>query len=207
MFSDSVIRAVLTDVGNVVFPVHDDRCLRTLATCTGYDIEELNRMLRVGPHVSARVDSGYWKMRDLFQCTLAPLQRYLSWEQFRDAWQSMLGEDYPDVRSALQSLPPDIPLFTITNTNDLHLEYLKRHWLFRRSRSFWASCEIGMVKPRPEIYEFIIRAIGLPPSQILYFDDDPANCQTGREMGLRTVQVIAPHVVPDTLHRLSVLAA
>ncbi len=161
-------------------------------------------MLRVGPHVSARVDTGFWAMRDLYDCCLASLQRFITWEQFVDAWQALLGEDYPRVRRAYEALPPEIALHTLTNTNDLHLEYLKQHWLFERSVGFWASCEIGLVKPRPDIYKFVIDKIGLHPSRILYFDDDPANCEMGRQMGLQTVQVTNPQVVVDTLDEFNV---
>lgn len=205
MSPDFEIKAVLTDIGNVILPVHDGRCSRILAQLSGFGAEELHRMLRVGPHVSARVDTGFWSMRDVYDCSLASIQRYVTWEQFVAAWQSLLGEDHPNVRQALQSLPPEIPLYTLTNTNDLHLEYLKTHWLYQRSKRFWASCEIGMVKPRPDVYKFVIEQIGEHPSRILYFDDDPANCDMGRQMGMQAIQVTNPAVVPDTLHELSVV--
>jgi putative hydrolase of the HAD superfamily len=205
MFPEAVIRAVLTDVGNVVFPIHDGRCSCILSRLTGYDPGELQRMLRIGPHVSARVDSGFWSMRDVYDCALASIHRYCSWEQFRDAWLSLLGEDFPEVREAYEALPAEIPLYTLTNTNDLHLEVLREHWLYGRSRTFWPSCEIRMAKPRPDVYTWVIKQISLHPSEILYFDDDAENCRIGQQMGMSAVQVTSPRVVPDTLRELSVL--
>lgn len=142
-------------------------------------------------------------MRDVYDCTLASLHRYISWEQFCGAWQSLLGADYPGIREAYESLPAGVDLYTLTNTNDLHLQTLKKHWLCERSKAFWASCEIGMAKPHADVYKWAIEQTGLHPREILYFDDDPENCSIGRQMGMEVVQVTSPSVIPATLDELN----
>ena len=46
------------------------------------------------------------------------------------------------------------------------------------------SYELGVVKPEPEIYEDMIRGLGLPAGKALFLDDRPENVEGGRAAGI-----------------------
>jgi HAD superfamily hydrolase (TIGR01509 family) len=50
-------------------------------------------------------------------------------------------------------------------------------------REFY-SCHVGAAKPDREYFERIVGALGLPPVQLLFFDDHDANVAAAREAGL-----------------------
>lgn len=46
------------------------------------------------------------------------------------------------------------------------------------------SHEIGMVKPYPEIFEYIIGQLGMQPNEVLFIDDILDNCEGARAVGI-----------------------
>ena len=46
------------------------------------------------------------------------------------------------------------------------------------------SSDLKMMKPAPEFYRYVIQRIGLPPQEILFIDDNKANVDGARAVGL-----------------------
>ena len=51
------------------------------------------------------------------------------------------------------------------------------------------SCEVGMRKPEPEIYQLICKKLSLMPSSRLFLDDHPANVEAAVAVGLDALLV------------------
>lgn len=53
----------------------------------------------------------------------------------------------------------------------------------------WAfvSCSTGLRKPDPAAYEHVLQRLGANPGQCIFIDDRKTNCQTAREMGIRSI--------------------
>jgi putative hydrolase of the HAD superfamily len=47
------------------------------------------------------------------------------------------------------------------------------------------SCDLGVAKPAPASYEAAVRAMGVHPSDVLFFDDRPENVEGAVACGLR----------------------
>lgn len=45
------------------------------------------------------------------------------------------------------------------------------------------SCDLGVIKPEPKIYEIAAQAAGVKPEEILFFDDRKTNVKVARDMG------------------------
>ncbi len=202
----SRVKAVLTDIGGVVLAVHEERSLRALAEASGLTAEEVLALLGITEEVIAQLYSGQWSMRDFHQRTGEPLRSAVNYESFAGAWLAMLGEDFPAVRRAYEALPPDVALYTLSNTNELHLDWLRRHWLYRRSAGFFASCEMGLQKPQPEAFQFVLERMGLPAGEVLFFDDNADNVAAAGRLGIRAVHVTDPQLVPATLRELGIIS-
>ena len=50
------------------------------------------------------------------------------------------------------------------------------------------SCRIGMVKPEPEIYDYLLRANDLAPSETVFIDDMPLNVAAAQAAGMKAFQ-------------------
>ena len=67
---------------------------------------------------------------------------------------------------------------------DLLAELRRRFdWLDEFDVQIW-SCELGVIKPDPEIYHACLTALGCEPSRALFFDDRPRNVEGAREVGM-----------------------
>ncbi len=65
------------------------------------------------------------------------------------------------------------------------------------------SCEVGLSKPDPRIYELCLDRLGLPAPDTLFVDDRADNIEGAARVGLRTLQFEGP----DALARLRALVA
>lgn len=65
------------------------------------------------------------------------------------------------------------------------------------------SCEVGLSKPDPRIYELCLDRLGLSAPEALFVDDRADNIESAARVGLRTLQFEGP----DALGRLRALIA
>lgn len=49
------------------------------------------------------------------------------------------------------------------------------------------SCELGLLKPEPEIYSHALRGLGTAPNQTLFIDDSEANIAAARRLGIAAI--------------------
>lgn len=111
-----------------------------------------------------------------------------------DAWNAILL-DFPDYRlEFLEALAATkkYRLFLLSNTNDIHIEYVKSvmgQEKFNRFKNpfevFYLSYEMGMRKPDAEIFEFVVTENELNPSETLFVDDTKENTATAAQLGIQ----------------------
>jgi len=125
-------------------------------------------------------------------------------QQFVTIWNGIFTSNPPMERTVL-GLKKRFPLFLLSNTSDLHLDYLKLNFKVLQHfvdgvYSFRARC----AKPGREIYETAIRQFGLKPEKTIYIDDLTANVRAASELGFKAILYdLAKHAEFET--RLSEL--
>ncbi|WP_435622652.1 HAD family hydrolase [Flagellimonas sp.] len=84
-------------------------------------------------------------------------------------------------------------LFLLSNTNDIHIEFVKQQMGmadYNRFKNafevFYLSYEMGMRKPDTEIFEYVLRENNLDASETLFVDDMPENTDTAASIGIVT---------------------
>lgn len=55
------------------------------------------------------------------------------------------------------------------------------------------SCELGLLKPDPQIYLHVCDQLGVEPGRTLFFDDDPLAVRGAETAGLHGILVLHPH--------------
>ncbi|WP_422348233.1 HAD family hydrolase [Flagellimonas sp.] len=111
-----------------------------------------------------------------------------------NAWNSIL-KDFPDSRlDFVENLAKQnqYRLFLLSNTNDLHIEFVRERLgkeKFDRFEAafevFYLSYEMGMRKPDAEIFEFVLQANNLIPEETLFVDDTKENTDTAASLGIQ----------------------
>lgn len=115
-----------------------------------------------------------------------------SFDAILDAWNSILL-DFPLRRlEFLQKLTKKYRLFLLSNTDSIHIETFERENGVSFTRDFYMcfekvyfSFEMGMRKPDPEIFNYIIKTHELSPKRTLFVDDKKENTDAALLLGLQ----------------------
>uniref|UniRef100_A0A8I6A4C3 Bifunctional epoxide hydrolase 2 n=1 Tax=Rattus norvegicus TaxID=10116 RepID=A0A8I6A4C3_RAT len=51
------------------------------------------------------------------------------------------------------------------------------------------SCQVGMIKPEPQIYKFVLDTLKAKPNEVVFLDDFGSNLKPARDMGMVTILV------------------
>ncbi len=86
----------------------------------------------------------------------------------------------------LLELAAEGPLYALSNTNEVHLEWLWKHHpnLVRPFTKIFASHEMRQRKPYPGIYRDVATELAVEPHCLLFFDDLPPNVDGAQRAGL-----------------------
>jgi putative hydrolase of the HAD superfamily len=113
-------------------------------------------------------------------------------EQIDEAWMAMILDLPRENIELLGLLKLKYNLFLFSNTNELHIEFLKKD--FERQCGFdvfgccfnkaYFSNEIHLKKPNPESFQYIIDDAGLNPAETLFIDDSPQHLEGAKKVGL-----------------------
>lgn len=117
-----------------------------------------------------------------------------------ECWNSILGDYYPEAIDWARGLQDRYRLFLFSNTNIIHyrcfMEIYRRQFgredfnnLFEKA---WYSHEIGVRKPYPQAYEWVLKDAGLKAEETLFIDDTYTNIKGAREAGLQTIHLAPP---------------
>jgi putative hydrolase of the HAD superfamily len=110
------------------------------------------------------------------------------------AWNSILL-DFPDHRlEFLEQLYREgtYRLFLLSNTNEIHIDYVKdtigmtKYNRFKACfEQFYLSHEIQRRKPNKDIYEYVLQENNLRPTETFFVDDTKANTDAALELGIQ----------------------
>jgi putative hydrolase of the HAD superfamily len=112
---------------------------------------------------------------------------------------------YPGATSLLERLQGSFQLACLSNSNELHTPLHRSHVepLFD---SYYFSDEIGLVKPEPAIFEFVISDLNVRADRIVFFDDTAINVEAARAAGMHAHEVDGVAALQDRLLELGILS-
>jgi putative hydrolase of the HAD superfamily len=99
-----------------------------------------------------------------------------------------------------------VPLYAFSNTNGAHADHFSvaHAEILGHFREIFLSSNIKLRKPDAAAYDHVIKAIGVPASRIVFFDDLIENIEGARARGLIAVHVTSPGDVAQALAELGI---
>ncbi len=182
--SDSTpVRAVIFDIGNVILRFDFSIALKKIAAlCT----PEPAVILQVMEPAKVAYEGGRLSRADFFS-EMRRLTAYRGTDaEFISAWEDIFTENEP-VRDLVGKLHGRVPLYLLSNTNDMHLDYIHKCYpVFGCFTDAVYSHVAGAAKPEPEIFEIAARQFGLKPAEAIFIDDLLPNIEAAQRAGFRT---------------------
>jgi putative hydrolase of the HAD superfamily len=179
-----MIRAFLFDIGNVLLKFDFSVALRKLAE-QGEVNDPVEVMARID-QIKLAYEDGQFD-RAAFLRGAFDVLRYRGTEaEFIAAWEDIFAPNEPMV-ALVEKLYGRYPLYLLSNTSDIHREYVfRRYPFFHRFSAGAYSYEAKASKPGRPIYEIAQRQLGLEPASTFFIDDLLPNIETARALGFHT---------------------
>lgn len=134
---------------------------------------------------SGRIEEGEFATQIVEELSLD-----ISEQEFLTHFTSLPIGPYPGALKLLHSLKERYTTALFSNSNVLHwhrkMHEMKLNDAFHHQ---FASHLMGKVKPDPEAFQEVVETLGVPESQILFFDDNQMNVDAAKLVGLQAARV------------------
>ena len=202
------IRAVIFDYGMVLSHPQEPAALGNLLTITGLDRDTFESHYwthRLAYDMGRLNGRSYWQQLASdsgIELTATDIERLiendvLMWCTINEpmlAWAQALAES-------------GLRIGILSNMGEDVLSYMRQEfaWLGDFHHHTW-SCELGIVKPDPEIYIYTCEKLGVAPSEALFLDDKIENIEAAHRVGLHAIQFTNVHQLQQDLASTSLLS-
>jgi HAD superfamily hydrolase (TIGR01509 family) len=180
-----MIRAIVFDIGNVILRFDFGIAIKRLQHKSDPISEEIVARLSA---LQTSYESGDIA-RPEFQRRVTEAIRFTGEErEFVQAWEEIFTENLP-MCELIRALQPGYPLYLLSNTSDLHVEYMRRTYpIFHAFTDAVYSYRAKCFKPDRAIFEVAIRQFGIDPAETVYIDDLEKNVEAARAAGFQAFQ-------------------
>lgn len=179
------VKNIIFDMGGVLLDLDYQRCLSEFKRLGFKDIEKLiSSYTQSG--IFAELETGKISPEEFFERSrrLCACPDDVSDDSIMQAWQSFLVGIPPEKLRQISELRKDYRTYLLSNTNALHYpEIEKKYKLSTYFDKCYLSHEIGLAKPSPDIFNYVVRDAGIKPSETLFIDDSQANVQAALALG------------------------
>ncbi|HAM34811.1 MAG TPA: hypothetical protein DEB40_00810 [Elusimicrobia bacterium] len=199
--SDSPIKAVFFDIGNVLLHFNPRDVLKEIARAVGRHPLKVAGYLWTS-HKIESLERGEFGTDELFRIFKDELGYSGTFAQFRELWCDHFTLERRTA-AILKKVAKSRPTFLLSNTHALHYDFIRQNYAFTRHvHGAVLSHEVGMRKPEPRIYEAALKIAGVSAHEALLIDDLSANVKAARKAGLHAIHYRGPE---DLFRRLRAL--
>lgn len=184
-----MIKTIIFDFGDVFINLDKQGTIERVKNLIGFDITENSKNVAI-----YQINDDYEKgliTTDKFVTFYSNLSENTSKEDVITVWNSII-KDFPKYRlEFIKQLKNEgkYQLILLSNTNDLHINYIKDHVPFYEEfkacfNKFYLSHEIHLRKPNSDIFEFVLKENNLEANQCLFIDDTTQNTDAAEKLGM-----------------------
>ena len=178
-----MVEAIIFDIGNVLLRFDFSLVTQRIAPFCAADALNIHSLLEP---LKVELESGRMDGETFLQEASLIIGYTGGRSLFRSAWQEIFTP-IEATHHLVNQLHGTLPLFLLSNTNDLHAEYfLSRYPVFAHFQSAVYSHECGLMKPAASIYAHALGKFGLRAEQVFFIDDLAPNVAAARASGWRT---------------------
>jgi putative hydrolase of the HAD superfamily len=194
------VKLLVFDMGHVFVDFVWEEVCNGFCTRSGKTRDEFRKVLT---HVGGLgYETGTISTADFLSELNKQLGSDISLDEFKVLWNHGFQENV-EMAALLQALGQTLPLYLLSNTNEVHYRHLQDTYnVARHFKELILSYEVGYSKPDARIYHEVLRRSGVPAQHCLFVDDLPHNVQAAQTVGMQAIQFIG---IDDLKQRLNAL--
>jgi len=184
-------RCLLLDIGLVLIDLNYERFANEMAALTGLEPPQLEALITADGLVQ-KLELGKMTGAEFYEEACRRVGTRFPWHEFLAAWGSVLDQPLiPDQWLAV--LACNARLWALSNTNELHFEYMKEHYAsLRHFEGFILSHQVGALKPDPRIFLHALEKMQARAVDVLFVDDQEANVRAAQALGIEAFRFLYP---------------
>ncbi|WP_369789275.1 glucose-1-phosphatase [Rouxiella sp. WC2420] len=186
------------DMGNVLIDIDFKRVLGVWSNLSGTPLAHLMERFTMG-EVFQQHERGEISDEQFAESLCNEMGIALSFEQFSAGWQSIFVSLRPDAIAVMKDLREQgHRVVVLSNTNNLHLEHWPTHYpeVEQNADALYLSQEIGLRKPDPAIFQYVLDKEGFSAQEAVFFDDVAENVNAASSLGIQAILVSDDQTLP-----------
>ena len=196
-----MIRNIIFDFGNVICPWNPRRLFDAYFGDREKSDWFVNTVCPITWH--SRVDKG----EPVAEVVADRKRMFPEWskeiDMYFDEWEKMFGPETPGMYEYVKSLKErGLHVYGLTNwSTELFPRTEKDFPCFTLLEGYVISGAEKLLKPDPEIYLRLIDRYCLKPEESVFVDDNPANVEGARKVGMKAVQYVTLEQAMEELEK------
>ena len=195
---------LLFDLGKVIFDVDDSETCKYWTKVSGVEIPlSIYKQFEKEP-IYIDFEKATISPNTYYEYVISHLNINISYDDFVHGLDLIYKEAYQDVAEELRKLSGKIKIISITNTNEIHSEVWPNIYkdVLKFFDKIYSSSDLHMRKPDLEIYEYVLKDLGVNADKVLYFDDREENINAAKSLGIKSYLVTSTQDVCKVLQAL-----
>ncbi|MDC9593585.1 glucose-1-phosphatase [Xenorhabdus sp. IM139775] len=186
------------DLGNVIIDIDFKRVLAVWSNLSGTPLATLTAKFSLGETVKKH-ECGQISDTEFAERICDEMEIALSFEQVAEGWNAIFIGIRQDVTELMNKLRAQgHRVVVLSNTNRLHFDYWSVYYpeIAAATDSLYLSQDVGMRKPNPDIFNYVLAAEGVTADQAIFFDDLLENVEAAKNLSINAIHVADRHVIP-----------
>ena len=185
-------RAIIFDFFDVIHSDPFKRWLKKYGYKQKGEFEESSRLVDIG-HISEQ--EFYRQLSDLSGQTVESIEAVFGDKQ-------LIDQEMVDL---IEVLGRHYKIGLLSNSSGEYLRpILQSYDIARFFDEIVVSAEIGMIKPRPEIFEHILEKMNLKAGEAIFIDDNPHNVAAAASLGIYSIVFTGEKALGSELAKLGI---
>lgn len=195
------VNTLLFDLGGVLIELGS---LEPLVSTSSQRPDEIRQNWLHSPSVRL-FESGQCSDEEFAHSMISELSLDIGVVEFLETFNAWPVGVYDGAEQMLNKLSGSFGIACLSNTNAAHYDsFLSRQAILLQFERLFLSHKTGLLKPDTAAFEHVSEELGLEPSEILFFDDNPDNVQAASRAGMQAALANTPDGVINQLREFGV---
>lgn len=196
-------KALIFDLGKVVFDLSFDRVFSAWAASGGSTFEEVRKRFEFN-HLFDHFEKDAITPAAFRKEVCDMIELDLEDAAFDDGWCALYMDVYPQAEKMLQDLKQKYRIVALTNTNSIHQPVWMQKYqdVLGHFEKVFISNEMRLRKPEKEIYKEVLNYLDVKPEEVVFLDDNPDNIRGAEAIGIKGILVTSPEQMQEELYQL-----
>ena len=196
-------QAIFFDLGNVLVMFDASRALKKFSKIFEVAEKDLWDELFLSD-LERAYTKGEISSKEFFLSIQKKFKKPLQFQEFAHIWNDIFWAN-EKMEELVKNLSRSYKLYLISNTNELHFEYIKKNFsVLKYFERCFPSHEVGFRKPDAAIYRYVLEKTALKPTEVVYIDDIPEFVASAQSLGIPSVVFSSREQLDKELGKLGI---